>query len=260
MRVHARLVLGLFGLALAVPGWVVAAPPGDGDPVITEEVSPQPPPHRHTGLFGWRHCVICQRARAKRESGVNVPPPPSLGPAAGVQGPAAGVHDHVMLAPGATCLECQGQVVMTGPSTVIENHAPGYAVVGGSAAEAPGYAVVGGPAGPGADPAPIGVARNSQAPWTDPRMAAAGPRPGSSPYDPAVRQSSLPPGQVPLSDAQHNSRTSIVAHALGFPKFGQLRRDREDKERQKHAAIAYDESSRSVNEIPASMVYGKTGH
>ena len=32
MRVHARLVLVLFGLALAVPAWVVAAPPGDGDP------------------------------------------------------------------------------------------------------------------------------------------------------------------------------------------------------------------------------------
>ena len=95
MRVHARLVLVLFGLALAVPAWVVAAPLGDGGPA-SEEVSPQPPPHRHNGLFGWRHCVICQRARAKRESGVNVPPPPSLGPAAGVSGPVTGAHDHAV--------------------------------------------------------------------------------------------------------------------------------------------------------------------
>ena len=135
MRVHARLVLGLFGLALAVPAWVVAAPPGDGDPAASEEVSPQPPPHPHNGLFGWRHCVICQRACAKAESGVNVPPPPSIGPAAGMQGPVAAMHDHAMIAAGATCPACQGQVVMTGPSTIIDNHVPGYAVVGGSGAD-----------------------------------------------------------------------------------------------------------------------------
>jgi len=256
MRVHARLVLGLFGLALAVPAWVVAAPLGGGDPAVVEEVSPQPPPHQHNGLFAWRHCVICQRARAKAESGVNVPPPPSLGPA-------AGVHDHAMIAPGATCPTCQGQVVMMGPNTVIDNHTPGYAVVGGPGAmpgaDAPGYAVVGGPAGPGADPAPIGVARNSQPTWAGSRMAAVGPRPGSSPYDPAVVPSNLPPGQVALSGPGHD-RPHIISHVLGFPKLGQLRREREEKERQKHASIAYGESSRSVTELPASMVYNKNNH
>ena len=103
----------------------------------------QPPPHQHKGLFGWRHCVICQRARAKAEYGVNVPPPPSLGPAPACR---AGRrrYDHAMLAPGATCPACQGQVVMTGPSTIIDNHAPGYAVVGGPGRDGcPGYAVVG---------------------------------------------------------------------------------------------------------------------
>jgi hypothetical protein len=259
MRVHARLVLGLFGLALAVPAWVMAAPFGDGDPPVSEEVSPQPPPHPHNGLFGWRHCVICQRARAKAESGVNVPPPPTLGPAAGVQGPVAAVHDHAVLASGATCPTCQGQVVMTGPSTIIDNHAPGYAVVGGSGADAPGYAVVGGPAGPGSDPAPIGVARNSQPTWADPRMAAMGPRPGSSPYDPAVVPSSLPPGQVALSGPGHD-RPHIISHILGFPKLGQYHRDRAEKERQKHASIAYGEAGRTVNELPASMVYNKSNH
>jgi hypothetical protein len=259
MRVHARLVLGVFGLALAVPAWVMADPPGDGAPAVTEEVSPQPPPHRHNGLFGWRHCVICQRARAKRESGVNVPPPPSLGPAAGVSGPVTGAHDHAMLAPGAPCPTCQGEVVMTGSSTVIENHAPGYAVVGGSAAEAPGYAVVGGPGGPTADPAPIGVARNAQPAWADPRLASAGRRPGSSPYDPAVVPSNLPPAQSAMAGPGHD-RPHIISHVLGLPKFGQLYRDHQDKERQKHAAIAYGESNRAVTDLPASVVYGKNNH
>jgi hypothetical protein len=259
MRVHARLVLVLFGLALAVPAWVVAAPLGDGDPA-SEEVSPQPPPHPHNGLFGWRHCVICQRARAKAESGINVPPPPSLGPAGGMPAPAAGVYDHAMIAAGATCPACQGQVVVTGPTTIVTNSAPGYAVIGEPGAATPGYAVVGGPAGPGAEPTPIGVARNQQPPSADPRMAAMGPRPGSSPYDPAVVPSSLPPGQVALAGPDHNSRSVIIAHAVGFPKLGQRRREREEKERQKHAAIAYDQSSRAVNELPASMVYGKNNH
>jgi hypothetical protein len=258
MRVHARLVLVLFGLAMAVPAWVMAAPLGDGDPAA-EQASPQPPPHKHNGLFGWRHCVICQRARAKAESGVDVPPPPSLGPAAGMQGPVAGVHDHVMLAPGAACSACQGQVVVTGPTTIIENPAPGYAVMGAPAGAAPGYAVVGGPAGLGADPAPIGVARNSQPPLADPRMAAAGPRPGASPYDPAVVPTSLPPSQVALAGPGHD-RPHIIGHILGFPKLGQHRHEREEKERQKHAAIAYDQVNRPVTELPASMVYNKNSH
>jgi len=150
-----------------------------------------------------------------------------------------------------------------GPNTVIDNHTPGYAVVGGPGAmpgaDAPGYAVVGGPAGPGADPAPIGVARNSQPTWAGSRMAAVGPRPGSSPYDPAVVPSNLPPGQVALSGPGHD-RPHIISHVLGFPKLGQLRREREEKERQKHASIAYGESSRSVTELPASMVYNKNNH
>ena len=45
-----------------------------------------------------------------------------------------------------------------------------------------------------------------------------------------------------------------------MPKFGQCRRAEEDKERQKHAAIAYDQPNAKVSELPASMVYGKGDH
>jgi len=264
MRFNARLVLGVFGLALMAPGWAVAAPPGDEAPAAATASVP-PTPHQHKGLFGWRHCVICQRARAKAQYGIDVPPPPSLGPVAGVQGQVSIPAGHITHAPGASCPTCQGEVVMTGPSTIVEHSAPGYAVVGDPggmpAANAPGYAVVGGSSALGPDPAPIGVARNQQVPGGfDARMAANGRRPGSSPYDPAVVPSNLPPSQVALSNSQHNSRASIIAHVIGFPKLGLHRREQEEKERAKHAAIAYDESKSPVSEIPASVVYGKGGH
>jgi hypothetical protein len=91
-------------------------------------------------------------------------------------------------------------------------------------------------------------------------MAAMGARPGAAgPYDPSVVPTSIPPAQMAMEGAGHN-RPHIISHLLGLPKLGQIRRDREDKEREHHAAIAYDEPATKVSELPASMVYGKTGH
>jgi hypothetical protein len=80
--------------------------------------------------------------------------------------------------------------------------------------------------------------------------------PGVGPYDPAVVQSSLPPAQVALAGPGHD-RPHVIGHLLGFPKFGQHRREREEKAREKHASIAYGQSSANVTELPASLVYGK---
>ncbi len=138
--------------------------------------------------------------------------------------------------------------------------APGYAVVDGSGmmianANAPGYAVVGGVA-PGDEPTPIGVSRSGQ----NPRMAAAGRRAGAGGFDPSVVPTSIPPAQVALEGPGHD-RPHVIGHLLGIPKFGAIRREREDKERQKHAAIAYDQPGAKVTELPASMVYGdKNAH
>src|SRR5262249_29156045 len=99
----------------------------------------QVPPHHHKGLFGWRHCVECQRAYAKSRYGVDVPPPPSFAPTMAMQG-------QVVSAPGTRCTACEGTVV-SGPVVVSDPHAPGYTVVGGPtvmAGDAPGYAVAGG--------------------------------------------------------------------------------------------------------------------
>ena len=38
-------------------------------PTAVGENQPVPAQHHHKGLFGWRHCVECQRARVKRTTG-----------------------------------------------------------------------------------------------------------------------------------------------------------------------------------------------
>jgi hypothetical protein len=201
--------------------------------------------HQHHGLFGWRHCVECQRARARSADGVIVPPPPGY---PGAQAPT------VTLAPGET--------LVSGPVVVSERvvsmgdaHATGYAVVGGQES-APGYAVANGSA-QGAEPAPIGMARGAQGMPVDPRMAGAMPRPGgpgAGPYDPSVMQSSIPPAPAAMSGPGHD-RPHIISHIFGLPKLGKLHEEREGKRRDQHAAIAYGDPNQKVNELPASVVY-----
>jgi hypothetical protein len=138
-------------------------------------------------------------------------------------------------------------------------HGPGYAVVGGPGAmasvDAPGYAVVRDGI-QALDPAPIGVYRAGQAQSGDPRMAAMEHRPGSRAYDSSVVPTSLPPAQVALAGPGYD-RPHVIGHLLGIPKLGQARRERDDKERQKHAAIAYGQPNQPVTTLPASVVYGK---
>jgi hypothetical protein len=197
--------------------------------------APAPQPHQHKGLFARRHCVECQRAAVQARDGVVVPPPPGY--------------------PGAPGMPVQGGMIVGSPVMVQDPHAAGYAVVGpGVGQEMAGYAVVGGGM-PGAEPTPIGMARATQAPWVDPRMAAA-PRPGAGPYDPAVVPSSLPPGQVAMSGPGHD-RPHVVSHVLRLPKVGRHWQERQDRRREQHASIAYGEKEQKVSELPASMVYGR---
>ncbi len=203
--------------------------------------------HHHHGLFGWRHCVECQRARAHSADGVIVPPPPGY---PGAQAPV------VTLAPGETLVSgpvvVSERVVSTG-----DPQAPGYAAVGGQEPAA-GYAVVNGPA-QGAEPAPIGMARGGQGMPMDPRMAGAMPRPGgpgAGPYDPSVMQSSIPPAPAAMSGPGHD-RPHIISHVFGLPKLGKLHEERASKRRDQHAAIAYGDPNQKVIELPASVVYGQ---
>ena len=247
MRFPARLVLGLYGVALAVPAVVMAGPLGDDEPMPGSMGVQAPPqmqaePHHHKGLFGRRHCTECMRAYAKSHDGVDIPaPPPIYSP--GMPGQVIGNGTH--------CPTCQGPVVVSGPVMSNDPHAPGYAMVGGP--DAPGYAVVG-EAIVGSDPAPVGVAKPHKHGATDPRLAASGARPSAGPVDPSVVPANLPSAPDTLAGPGHN-RPHVISHLFGLPNWGQAGRDRQDRERQKHASISYGQIDHPVTEVPASLVY-----
>ncbi len=260
MRSLARFGLGLFGLAIVVSPVVLA---DDGAGPVVDAAAPQQAAqatgHHHKGLFSWRHCTECQRAMAKKRDGVDVPPPPSSIPTGVMAGQV--VHN-----PGdaASCAACQAGTVVTGPVTVVESYPAGHAVVGGpvlAGNSPPGYAVVGnlGPAMAGVDPAPVGVSGASQPSWNSPRMAQAGPRPTVGAYDPSVMPSSMIPAQTALSSSS-SGRPHILRHLFGVSEIGRLHREaRQEQAREAHAAISYSPPNQQVNELPASLVYGK-GH
>jgi hypothetical protein len=208
-------------------------------------------------MFGWKHCVECQRAYVKKHDGVDIPPPPANLPPGVVPGQVVHQHGNV------GCAACQAGEVIVGPVTYVDQAPPGHAVVGGPmmVANNPGYAVVGGamPAGmPGLEPTPVGVANATANQWNGSRMAAAGPR-GAGPYDPSVMPTSTIPPQTALGNPAGN-RPHVLSHMLGFGGLAKRHREaREDKDREHHAAIAYDPPAKAVTELPASMVYGQ-GH
>ena len=52
----------------------------------------------------------------------------------------------------------------------------------------------------------------------------------------------------------------MISHLFGFGGITPAAREaREDRQREQHASISYDPPAQPVNELPASMVYGK-GH
>ena len=180
MRIQARLLLGMFGLALAIPAAAAAAPSGDGDASLRGDRRPAKLLSQHPtitrGSSDRRHCVECQRAYVKAHDGVDVPAPPPMEPGAMMHG-----HDDGRA--GGLVPDLPGNAVMSGPVHDGRRSRPrlrrGRRPGAMASTDAPGYAVVGGEAGPvGGDPTPIGVSRSGQAAYSDPRMAAMGPRPG----------------------------------------------------------------------------------
>ena len=257
MRFLARLGLGLCGLALVTSAVVKADDPAAPPSNAVVPQAAQVAGHHHKGLFGWRHCVECQRAYAKKRDGVDVPPPPSTTAAAAMAGTIVQDQNHR-----ADCATCQAGTVVSGPVSVVESYPPGHAVVGGPVMAGnlpPGYAVVGGggPGPAGVDPAPVGVSRAVQSQWNNPRLASIPPRAGVAPSDPSVQPSSMIPPQTAV-DTQTSTRPHILSHLFGIGGISRhIREVREDKERDAHASIAYDNPSQPVNEVPASAVYGK---
>ena len=71
--------------------------------------------------------------------------------------------------------------------------------------------------------------------------------------------SSMIPAQTALPGTS-SGRPHILAHLFGVSEIGRVHKEeREEKARQAHAAISYSPPNGPVNELPASVVYGK-GH
>jgi hypothetical protein len=184
----------------------------------------------HQSLFSkGRLCAECQRRKVMMENGVNVPPAPSLPPG---------------VVPKRTeCSICGNPtLVMGGPmrKKMATDEAPGRAVVGG---EAPGYAST------GVGPAPIGVATE--------RMAMVNGQPALR--DPAVATTSIPPARDPIAPPAAD-RPHILSHLLGVTAIGRERAERLARKKEaQHASISYGAAADPVTDVPASLVYGRSG-
>jgi hypothetical protein len=90
-------------------------------------------------------------------------------------------------------------------------------------------------------------------------------RSGFNTHDSSVMPTSaaIPAAPTPMGDTGP-TRPHVLGHLLGISDIARERRERRGlkarKLREQHAAISYDENSKAVTELPASMVYGKDGH
>ena len=121
--------------------------------------------------------------------------------------------------------------------------APGVAVASDAM---PGYTVAGSPAG--AEPAPIGAVGGRYVNASAPGRA--------STMDRSVMPASVPPPRDPIAPGAHN-RPHVIRHLFGLDALGAHHRERVRKKGEAHASIAYDPQYQKVNEVPASVVYGR---
>ena len=109
-----------------------------------------------------------------------------------------------------------------------------------------------------ADPAPIGVMQTN---YAQPGMAPAAPSsvPTATSLQPghALAESGASP--APFQHRPTSSKNPrIISHLLGFrDPTAEWRDMRAQKKTEAHASIPYDTEGTTVNELPASAVYGR---
>ncbi len=257
MRLLARLSLATLGMALAVP---MTARADDAPLSRSSAASPAPHVHKHSLLSGKAHlCEKCAAAKAAREAkATKVASKPSTDMAkvttaaipAGMEG--ANVVSCVHKKDG-VCKECKTFLDMPGKVSVVgSDHpfprtdgAPGRAV---ASDKAPGRAVVS-----AGEPEPIGVMRTN--------YTASAPAAGAvaAPGRATVQNGSV--GHTPFMSPTPESTPHILGHLFGFAEirndFQDWRESRGKRKRDSHAAIPYGIDGSKVEELPASMVYGK---
>ena len=261
MRSLARTSLGMLGLALIAPmgvnaqnvpsaapaGYqpaaaVAAAPTGLDGQALPAPAPAVGAPHKHRGR------VLCAKCAAKQAA--SLPP----GRIVGCEHSKNGVCTAC-----AAALNMPGQFVV---STGRPVEAPGRAVASNGSSPS-GHAAQPGGNGPAvaydnsmAEPTPVGVVQanfSQAAPMGAPAMNV----PQASQPGRAVAESTSgrDPYQAKSGSFPH---PHIIAHLFGLTGIGAERA--EEKARRKaeaHAMISYDAGSAPVEELPASMVFGK---
>lgn len=267
MRSLARTSLGLLSLALIAPSGVLAQdspsnlPSGyqltspspspspstpasmglDGRPVTT--VAPEPP-HKHKGR------TLCAKCAAKmKQAGPSSMPP---GRIVGCEHSKNGVCSACLAA-----LNLPGQFVTASSPVAAPAAAPGRAVASSSpSAYAPqGYD----PAM--AEPTPVGVvqANFSQGGPMGMPVASFAPQANNAPGR-AVAESAA--GRDPYqAKSGPFPRPHILGHLFGWSGMGRENAEaRAQKKSEAHAMISYEANGTTpVEELPASMVFGKKG-
>lgn len=234
MRVLARIGYTLAGLALIAPAATQAGMPIPAPGPYTAGM-----PKAKAPAKAKRFCANCQRQKLMAETGANIPAPPPL---------PAGVP-----VPGEVCSRCSAPTAVvtsnsapiatcSGPGMVVDHSPPGRAVVGGTTGEA-GYASVGGPS----EPAPVGV--------VSARYAANGYQGAAGSRDASVMPTSA--GRDPVSPNTH-SNPRVLSHLFGLSGIGRERAlIRERRKEETHARIPYGQQAQQVNDVPASLIYGR---
>lgn len=250
MRPYPTMRLAALGLAMLAPAVARADEPAglDGQPMPMPAPAAGPAPKVMQIVPSTPRKRLFARGDTVMVNGVAMPRRISAG-----AGSPPVMSATLEAAPG--CASCQasaggGVMVAEVPMT---GEAPGHASVGPRATAGP--AMAGGPAT--GEPEPMGVMQTN--------YNAGGPAPmsggmaASAPGRASVGGSGggATPGQAgPIRPPVHN-RPRVLGHLLGLPSFGRLSAEEMARKQSAHAAIRYDNAAPTVNELPASMVYGR---
>ncbi len=282
MRVFVRTSLAVVGLTAALAPVVgfaqTAAPAGygqpagsamymgmDGKPLPTAAVASAPAsaakPHKHRGK------VLCASCASKQEMSMQ-----------GMQVVACAHSKNGVCPACRTLLEMPGTVTVGNPApNAPAGEAPGHAMVSSGPANQPAmnpaqaqYAnqsAVYNPGMMGAEPSPIGVMQTNYAqPGT---MAAAPAGPAMMPNSVPTASSMMPGHSMAESGGNpapfqrkttSSSNPYIISHIMGWRNVAkEWREQKDDRKTQAHASIPYNTDGTTINELPASVVYGSGG-
>lgn len=263
----AHLSLAVLGAALAVPGSARAADyPPAAPPSSAPAVMQAPLDHKHhgrvkAGLIPCERCLAATRAARMappappaetvvvapaRYPRHNSPVIPTMGLPEGSRIVACAHSSNGVCGTCKTLLEMPGEVTMVSPGsapTMVVAAAPGRAVATDAA---PGRAIVA-----SGEPEPIGVMRTNYA----------GSAPAGAKAKPAQPAMPAQPGRAPFLGEQHETKPHILGQLFGITPMSNDLHDKMNegarRKRERHAAISYDASDAKVQELPASMVFGR---